>query len=414
MNATVALRQPLFRRLLAALAISQAGNWLYNVALLALVFERTHSATWIAVTTAARVLPIVVCGPLGGVMADRWDRRRVLIVSDVVQAGAMAALAGVAVLGLPIAVAPVLAALATAASSPYPSCVAATTPRLVDAAQLASANAARSAVSSACIVVGPAVGGLLLAVASPSVAFALNAVTFALSALIVASMPAGELFRPAAGSDAGRRPHLFNDLAAGLRALRGSRVALRLVGADISCSVVYGAQTVLFLLVARSLGFGATGYGWLLAGCGVGGVLGTALAPRLARAGRSRPVLAGALLAVAAPLAVLALTSALAVAVVLAAVGGVGAIVVEVLTDTGLQQCLDESVLGRAYGFALPAALGGIVIGSLVAAPLVSLLGTPGALLALGALVAIHALALLRRPALGPVLPAPANLPVAA
>ena len=53
----VARRYPRFRRLLASLAVSQAGDWLYNLALLAFVYERTHSSTWLAITTAARVLP---------------------------------------------------------------------------------------------------------------------------------------------------------------------------------------------------------------------------------------------------------------------------------------------------------------------------------------------------------------------
>src|SRR3954470_12966933 len=76
-----------FRRLAAALAASQTGDWLYNVALLALVFERTGSASWVALTTGARVLPIVALGPLGGVVADRFDRRRVLIAADLLRVG---------------------------------------------------------------------------------------------------------------------------------------------------------------------------------------------------------------------------------------------------------------------------------------------------------------------------------------
>jgi hypothetical protein len=69
-----------FRRLAAALAASQIGDWVYNVALLAVVYERTGSPIWVAVTTAARVVPIVVLGPLGGVVADRFDLRDVMIV----------------------------------------------------------------------------------------------------------------------------------------------------------------------------------------------------------------------------------------------------------------------------------------------------------------------------------------------
>jgi MFS family permease len=98
------------RRLLAALAVSQVGDWLYNLALLALVYDRTHSVTWTAVTTAARVLPIVLLSPFGGVLADRRDRRRLMIVSDMVRIGCMVLLAVVAGVGLPVLLAPLLAA----------------------------------------------------------------------------------------------------------------------------------------------------------------------------------------------------------------------------------------------------------------------------------------------------------------
>ena len=89
----VALRQRNLRRLFAGLVVSQAGDWLYNLALLAFVYERTGSTAWVGITTAARILPEVVLGPIGGVLADRHDRRVVMIVSDVLRAAAMAALA---------------------------------------------------------------------------------------------------------------------------------------------------------------------------------------------------------------------------------------------------------------------------------------------------------------------------------
>src|SRR3954453_15943702 len=105
------LRRRTFRRLAAALAASQIGDWLYNVALAMVVIERTGSTTWIALTTAARVLPIVALGPPAGVVSARFDRRRVMIASDVVRAGVMLALWIVAVAALPIALVPLLAAL---------------------------------------------------------------------------------------------------------------------------------------------------------------------------------------------------------------------------------------------------------------------------------------------------------------
>ena len=384
-----ALRSRSFRRLLVGLAVSQAGDWLYNVALLAFVYERTHSAGWLAATTAARVLPIVALGPLGGVLADRFDRRRVMVVSDVVRAALMLGLAAVALAGLPVVLAPVLAGLATAAAAPYPPCTAATTPRLVPDADLPGANALRSAVGMGAIAAGPVVGAVVLLVGPPSTAFLINALTFTLSAVAVLSIPAGPVFAPP--RTAGERRGILADVVLGARALRGHPVAVRLVGADVVCSVIYGMQTVLLLLLSRSLGLGAAGYGYVLAGLGVGGILGTTAAGRAARSSRPRAVLVGALLVLAVSASVMAVTPWLPGLLLLAVIGGAGAVLVEVLCETALQRELDEEVFARAYGVALPVILAGIVGGSLVAAPLVALVGLTAAIVSTGLLAAGYA-----------------------
>jgi MFS family permease len=401
-----ALRHGEFRRLLAALAISQLGDWLYNVALLAVVYERTHSSGWLALTTAARVLPVVLLSPFGGVLADRFDRRRIMIASDLSRALLMAALWAVTVAGLPAVLLPVIAAAATAGAAPYAPSASATLPRVLPAADLAGGNALRSAVGSASIVVGPAAGAALMMVAAPATAFLANAVSFLASAAIVAGIRRPGIFAPPPSAD-GERPRLFADLSTGWRALRANATARHLVGADITCSVVYGAQTVLLVLLSQSLGADGDGYGLLLAATGAGGLVGTVAGARAARIGNRRLVLGGALVAVAAPLALLAVVPVLAGALVLAALIGAGSLMVEVLADTGLQQVLDADVLARAYGFSFPAAIGGIVVGSLIAGPLHMLLGLDGSLLALGAGVAVHAAVLLSgrraaRPALDP------------
>jgi MFS family permease len=384
-----ALRHRNFRRLLIGLAVSQAGDWLYNVALLAFVYERTQSAGWLAATTAARVLPIVVLGPLGGVIADRFDRRRTMIVSDLLRAGLMVALAVVALAGLPVVLAPVLAGLATAVAAPYPPCAAATTPRLVPDEDLPGANAARAVVGMGAVAAGPVVGALLLLLGPASTAFLVNAGTFGLSVLAVLAIPAGAAFRP------GRAPELRSgvvaDIVLGARALRSHPVAVRLLGADVVCSVVYGMQTVLLLLLTRHLGFGEAGYGYVLAGLGVGGIVGTTVAGRAAASGRPRAVLIGALLVLAVPAALMAVTPWLAGLLLWAVISGSGAVLVEVLCETALQRELDEDVFARAYGIALPMTLGGIVVGSLVAAPLVALLGLTGAIIGTGVLAAGYA-----------------------
>jgi MFS family permease len=384
-----ALRHSGFRRLVVGLAVSQAGDWLYNVALLAFVYERTHSAGWLAVTTAARIAPIVVFGPLGGVMADRFDRRRVMVVCDLLRVGCMVALAAVAFTGLPVLLAPVLAGLATAASAPYPACTAATTPRLVPDEDLPGANALRSAIGMGAIAAGPVVGAALLFLGSPATAFLVNAGTFGLSALVVLSIPAGPPFRP--GQRTGGRQSVLADVVLGARALRAHPAAVRVLGADVVCSVVYGTQTVLLMLVSRAFGFGAAGYGYVLAGLGAGGILGTMAAGRAAASGRPRVVLAGTLLLVAGPTTLMAFTPWLPALLGWAVLAGAGAALVEVLCETVLQRDLDEDVFARAYGVALPVSLGGIVAGSLVAAPLTMLVGLAGAMVSIGLLVAGYA-----------------------
>lgn len=384
-----ALRHRAFRRLVVGLAVSQAGDWLYNVALLAFVYERTHSAGWLAVTTAARVAPIVVFGPLGGVLADRVDRRRVMIGSDLLRVGCMLALAGVAFSGLPVLLAPVLAGLATAASAPYPACTAATTPRLVPDEDLPGANALRSAIGMGAIAAGPVVGAALLFLGSPGTAFLVNAGTFVLSALAVLSIPAGPAFRP--GRRTRERQSVLADVVLGARELRAHPAAVRVLGADVVCSVVYGLQTVLLMLLSRAFGFGAGGYGYVLAGLGVGGILGTMVAGRAAASERPRTVLVGALALVAGPTALMAFTPWLPGLLGWALATGAGAVLVEVLCETVLQRDLDDEVFARAYGVALPVSLGGIVVGSLVAAPLTMLVGLTGAMVATGLLVAGYA-----------------------
>jgi MFS family permease len=391
-----ALRYPGFRWLLSGLAVSQTGDWLYNLALVVLVYQRTHSALWAGVTTAARVVPVVLLGPLGGVLADRFDRRRIMITCDLGRMVMMVLLAAVAAFHLPIVLAPVIAAVATAGTAPYVACVAAVTPRLVDDPDLPGANAARSAVTGAGIVLGPALGGVLLLFGSAASAFALNALTFGLSALAVLAIPGDGDPSPFRVRRAADRPDgLLREVAQGAAALRAHRAALRLVGADAMCSVLYGAQTVLLLLVSRQVGLGAQGYGYMFAAIGAGGLLGAALAGRVSRL-PSHSGLAAALVLAGAPTLLLAVVRWPAAAIVLTGLTGMGALLVEILTDTTLQRELDEDVFGRAYGIAFPAAIAGIVVGSVIAPGLAALLGASGALIAVGGTVLGYALLVIR------------------
>jgi predicted MFS family arabinose efflux permease len=297
-------------------------------------------------------------------------------------------------------------------------CVAAVTPRVVDDADLPGANAARSAVTGAGIILGPALGGVLLLLGSAASAFALNALTFGVSALAVLAIRAdGDSLTFAPRQAADRPDGLLREVAQGAAALRAHPAALRLVGADTMCSLLYGAQTVLLLLVSRQVGLGAQGYGYMFAALGAGGLIGTALAGRLSRL-PSRSVLAAALALAGLPTLLLAVIRWPAAAIVLTGLTGMGALLVEILTETTLQRELDKDVFGRAYGLAFPAAIAGIVVGSVIAPGLAALLGGSGALVVVGGAVLAYALLVLRgtdhaaaaipvsQPAMAPAVPA--------
>jgi MFS family permease len=383
-----------FRRLLAALAVSQLGDWLYNVALLAFVFDRTHSATWLGATTVARVLPVVLLGPLAGILGDRYDRRTVMVASDLARVAAMLALVAVARYGLPLILVPALAAFATAAGSPYPPCVAASLPRLLSREELPAANAARAAIGPLAVIAGPALGAVLLAVSGAAWAFGLNAVTFAASALLVLAVPDRAAFR-ATGS-AEREPGLcvnglWATVTVGARELLRRPAVSRLVGADILCSLSYGVLSVVLVSVSTRVGWHESGYGVLLAAIGVGGLLGTTVVPGALRHLDRRQVLSLALLTVGVALPSMAVLPSPAVVLLAALASGAGSLVVEVGVETVLQEQLPDEAFARAYGFAFPASIGGIAFGALLAAPLSELLGVGGALTLIGSFVAGYA-----------------------
>jgi MFS family permease len=389
-----ALRYPAFRWLACGLAVSQIGDWLYNLALVVLVFDRTHSPLWAGITTAARIVPIVVLGPLGGLIADKVDRRRLMIGCDAARMVLMGLLAAVAATRMPVLLAPVIAAAATAAAAPYVPCAAAITPRVVSDADLPGANATRTAVTGVGIIAGPALGGLLMFLGPPAVAFLLNGLTFGASALCVLAIRPRTVFGHTRSP--GEYAGLLRELARGADALRAHPQTIRLVGADIMCSILYGTQTVLLLEISRRMGLGSAGYGYMFSGIGIGGLIGTALASRAARCSRPHWVRAAALAAVGLPMPLLAVVHWTAAVIFLVSLTGTGALLVEILTETWLQRTLDEEVFGRAYGLAVPASYGGIAAGSLLAPLLIRGMGVAGTLVVTGGAVVAYTVVLLR------------------
>ena len=345
----------------------------------------------------AALLPEVVLGPFGGILADRLDRRRLMIGSKLIRAGTMATLAVVAVVHAPTVFVPILAAVCTAAGSAYAPCVVAILPRLATDEQLPAANAARVSIQSICIVAGPLFGAILMLVGSPAVAFTANGVTFLAGALAVARLPRSALRAPAAAASeapAGLR----QELNAGGHALRGYDDAIAIVGANVISSAVYGALTVVFVILGHRLGLGAAGYGYLLAAMGAGGVLAAGISNKAASSDNPRRALIASMLAVGEPLPLLTVTGWIPVALILAGVFGAGTFTTEVVGDTCLQRSLHPAVFARAYGLGLPAFLGGIAAGALIAPLTIQLAGVTGTLIMIGGAVIAYCALVLNQP----------------
>jgi len=368
------------RALIGASAASQLGDWLYNAALLGYVYSATGSAAWVGAATVARLLPYVLLGPVGGAIADRYPRRSVLLAGDLLRLVLMLALAAVVGLDGPVALVIALTMLASVAGCAEKPAALAMLPRLVGETRLGAANALLHTVQDLGTVLGPAIGAVLLAVASDFVAFLANGATFAVSALLVsmigfrggrASVPAGALAH----------------IAQGLRMAEAAPFAIPLFLVVAMVELTYGAQTVQLVVYAeRSLDLGSGGYGVMLTALGVGGLLSTIVNARLAASRRVvlAVVLTGAL--ACATQLVYAGTDLLAVALLVTVIGGAGLVACEVVAETTLTRVVPSEGLGRVMGVFDAFSVLAMVAGALIAPILIDATSLDTSLLVLGGL----------------------------
>ena len=258
------------RLLLGAMLVSFAGSWAYNVALLAVVYERTESLAWVGATTVVRLVPAILTSPYAGVMADRFERVRVMVASDLLAAASQAALAVVVLASGPVLPMVVLAALTAVAIGPYESASAAVIPQVVEEDDLAAANALRGVMENVVQVAGPGARR-----AAPARRRAVGRVRAGrrdlprLRGCCLAGMRTRS--RPVDVTEGGTAGPL-RQLRVGLREIGRSRGVALLVGLSVLASFVYGTDTVLLLGAAEELlGMGPDGYGLLITGLSLGG-----------------------------------------------------------------------------------------------------------------------------------------------
>jgi MFS family permease len=375
--------------------VSSTGTWAFNVGLYAFVFDRTHSFGWVGAAGAVRFVSALVFSPLGGVVAERIERIRLMVGSDLACLIWQAAAAATAAAGGPVVLVVLMAVLTTATNCVYPPAVAATIPSVVDEDDLVAANALNGTIDNLVMIVGPAIGAALLLVGTPTLVFAINAASFALSAIAVSRIRARTQRVEFGAGVAG----VLRQMGVGARTIVSLPAARTLVGFAVLVSFVYGTTTVLFVAVsADRLGTGPRGYGYLLAGLGVGGIIMAAAIDRLARSSRLSLIILAGTVGYCSPIALLAIIHDPGLAFAVQVIRGAATLVVDVLAITALQRAVPSEQVARVFGIYFAFMLGAIALGAAVTPAVISAAGLNSALYAIA--FGTTALGLLGFPAL--------------
>jgi CRP-like cAMP-binding protein/predicted MFS family arabinose efflux permease len=352
------------------------------------VLEKTGSPAWVAIAGIGRMLPYLVFSALGGAIADRFERRTVMMMSDLARAALMGAMALAAAADAPALFVIGIAFLSTTAGTAYEPAASALTPSAIREDDLAAANAVRAVVDNVAMALGPVLGGVLLVVGPPPMAFAVNAISFLVGAVLVRSIRTrsepGEIEEGMS---------TLRQLKDGIQAVRTSSDVALILGVAFTVHLLYGQDAVVLVLASdRLLDLGPEGAGYLYAAIGVGGILGATLINRLSEDARPGRTLAIGLFISGGAFIVLGLTSVPAIGIGAMAFDGLGGVIIDVLSITLLQRLVARDVLARATGILITMSVAGLLVGMLLAPILIDLLDLRRALVVGGAIVPVVAL----------------------
>jgi CRP-like cAMP-binding protein/predicted MFS family arabinose efflux permease len=374
-----ALRHSGVRWLMAGYVQSRIGDFMYSVTLVAVVFLRTGSPSWVAVTLVAIRVPQAILPPFAGLLVDRVERRRLMVLLNIGSLAVMAVMAVLVKATAPVALVVAGAVVVSVLSTAFNPAEVAFLAAIVPEDDLAASNAVVAAVESLSLLLGPALGALLLVVGSNFWAFAIDAATFGASALCLLRIDKGpQPTRADEGAGAG--------VTAGFRALsQDSGLVVMTAGLVAACFVV-GSTTVLFLVVSvHRIGTGAHGYGYLLAAAGVGGLLATTVSERLSGSRRMAVVIAASLAVSAVGIAALAIVTDPVEAYAATVVWGAAYLLLEILMVTLLQRVVDTQLLGRATAAVDTLAFAAVLAGAAAAGPVAQHAGLTAAVLMVAA-----------------------------
>lgn len=369
-----------FRNLWLGQSLSAVGDPIFPFAVAFLAIERGESAGSVATLFAARALATTMVVLAGGVLADRFSRKRIMIGADLLRVAAIGAvvlfgtdLTIVAISGLVFVV-----GIGEALFRPAYSALIAS---LVPAEKLQSANALTALTRRTASFVGPALAGLLVTVGSPRAALLFAACTFLASVVSLVTVK-----EPAQGRELGARQSMLADAADGFRAVSQRRwVVLEIAAGLVQVTACLAPWLVLVPLVAAQGQSGAAAYTTLLLCMSAGAVIGAATSGRI-RVNEPGTVASLALLPFSAALLGLALGWPLPVVAALHLAAGLGAEVYTVLWVTALQRAFPSHQLGRVFSIDQLGSLALLPLGMLLSGSVATPVGV-GTVLVIAAVI---------------------------
>lgn len=368
------LRDRNFVLFFAAFSISTVGTAAVPVALSFALLGAGYSASAVGLVLAAQTTPMVLLTLAGGVVGDRWPRRRVMIAADLLRCASQAALAVLLSLGSPTL--PALMALAACCgvgTAFYGPAESGLIPQVAGAGRIKGANSLVSLSGSLAAILGPALGGLLVSLGGASIAIGLDAASYAASA-------AGLALLRTASHAAPPRASLAADLQFGWGEFKRHRwLQLVTVQQGVLNLLAFAPFFVLGPSLFALVPDGARTWGLVASATGMGGIAGGLLVLRIRI---SRPLLAVQLATalLATPLVMLALHAPVPLLMLGSATFGIALAVVNVLVQTSLQDSIPHDFLSRVSSIFGLVAMGLGPIGFALCGPVAGLIGAERAL----------------------------------
>ena len=381
------VRNPNLRWLELAWTGSIIGHYAYLVAVSVYAYG-VGGEKAVGLIFLARLLPAALAAPFAGMLGDRYRRERVLLLTNVCRI----VLVGSAAVGVFLDAEPliiyVLAVAATIVTTPFRSAQAALTPQLARSpSELTAANAVASGIDSLALFIGPAIAGLLLAVASTGLVFTMTALLLVLSALFILLIRVEPSERPRGEVEPST---IMSEAFAGFRAI-GTHPSLRMMVALIGAQTAVAGAVQVYIVVAsiELLDFGRGGVGFLNSAIGVGAFVGAVAALSLTGARRLSPAFLLGMILWGIPLIALAVWPEAVAALLLFGVIGVGNSIASVSGLTLVQRAVPDAVLARVFGVIQMLLLASMGIGAAVAPALIGFLDLEGALVVTGAFLPV-------------------------